>query len=102
MTSHGNGPPRAYIVRFAGTAKEQAKQRFQEALQAGNEKRFVAALRKIHEQLRRQPHTFGEPLYRLPALRLMVYQCAVAPLFVVYGAHEERPFVFVRDVRVLS
>jgi hypothetical protein len=102
MTSQGNGPPRLYVVRFSGIAKKQAKQRFQEALQAGNDKRFIAALRRILDQLQRQPLTFGEPLYRLPALQLVVYHAAVAPVAVDYGVHEQQPFVFIRGVQAMS
>jgi hypothetical protein len=102
MTTHGNGPPRLYVVRFVGTAKEQVKQRFREALHKGNEKRYIAALRTIIEQLKRQPVTFGEPLYRLPALQMVVYHAAVAPVAVDYGVHEQQPFVFIRGVQAMS
>jgi hypothetical protein len=102
MTSHGNGSPRVYGVHFAGKAKEQVKQRLDDAVGIEGKKRLLAALRTIVERLQRQPHTFGEPLYRLPALRLMVYQAAVAPLIVVYGVHEEQPHVFIRSVQTLS
>ncbi len=102
MTSHGNGAPVIYSVRFAGMAREQAIQLFQKALLTGNEKRFIAAFRKVHDQLQRRPHEFGEPVYRLAALRLMVYTGAVDPIVVDYGVHEEQPLVFVRLVRAMS
>jgi hypothetical protein len=46
--------------------------------------------------------TFGEPLYRLPALRLLVRHAMVAPLVVDYAVYEERPVVFIRGFKVLS
>jgi len=101
MTSHGNGPPLVYEIHFSGNAPEQVKQRFHEATKAGKGKRFLRALRTIIEHLRHHPHTFGDPLYRLPALKLLVYHGVVAPLLVDYGVHEEQALVFIRSVRVL-
>lgn len=102
MTSHGNGSPRVYVVRLSGKAREQVKQRLDEAVGTAGKKRLLVALRTIVERLQRQPHAFGEPLYRLPALRLQVYQAAVAPVSVVYGVHEDQPYVFIRSVLTLS
>ena len=45
---------------------------------------------------------FGEPLYRLPALRLLVRQAVVLPLVVVYAVHEDQALVLIRGFKVLS
>ena len=102
MTSQGNGPPVLYVVRLSGMARDEVKARYQEAVASGRGWRFLSALVKINEQLRHQPVSFGDPLYRLPALRLQVFQCAIAPLVVQYGVHEELPLVFIRKVLLLS
>jgi hypothetical protein len=73
-----------------------------DAIQAGTGQRFLAAFRAIVARLHRDPRVFGEPLYRLPALRLEIRKAAVLPLVVDYGVHEDRPLVFIRGIRVLS
>jgi UDP-N-acetylglucosamine 2-epimerase len=35
-------------------------------------------------------------LYRLPALKLLVYQVVVSGIVVFYGVHEEKPLVFLK------
>lgn len=102
MTSRGNGPPLVYTVHFSGVTQELVKQRFQEAVEAGKGQSFLTTLRAVVDLLRRDPHSFGEPLYRLPALKLLVYQAVMAPLVVDYAVHEEQPLVFIRGIRVLS
>jgi hypothetical protein len=102
MSTQGNGPPLVYSIHLTGKTRELVKQRFLEAVQAGRGPRFLAALRMIVERLRREPHRFGEPLYRLAALKLLVYHGAIAPVVVDYGIHEEKPLVFIRAIQILS
>ena len=102
MTSQGNGQPAVYDVQISGQDRALLKQRHREAAQAGKGKKFLAALRQILGRLRDEPLVFGEPLYRLPALRLLVRQAVVLPLVVDYAVHEERRLVFVRGFKVLS
>jgi hypothetical protein len=72
------------------------------AVEAGIGPPFVAAFRHIIERLRKDPGTFGEPMYRLPALHLMVRQAVVLPLVVDFAIHETIPLVFIRGFKVLS
>jgi hypothetical protein len=103
MTSQGNGrQPLEYAVEMSEKTKATLKQRQQEASEAGTGEAFLSALRLIGERLRKDPLTFGEPLYRLPALKLLVCQGVVPPLLVDYAVHEELPVVFIREVRSLS
>ena len=75
---------------------------YREALQKGRGPSFLTALRAVVEKLRREPRTFGDPLYRLPALKLLVYHGMIAPLIVDYGVHDELALVFISGVRMLS
>jgi hypothetical protein len=102
MTSQGNGEPAEYDVQMSQRTMTEVKQLHAQAAAAGKGVRFIAAFRQIIEQLRTTPLTFGEVLYHLPALRLVVCQGAVAPLLVDYAVHEDRPVVFIRGIRVLS
>jgi len=36
----------------------------------------------------------GEPLFRLPALRMRVRQVAIRPLYINYAVCEDHPLVF--------
>jgi hypothetical protein len=89
-------------VRLSQQTKALLKQQHREAAGAGKGKRFLTSLRHILERLRQDPLAFGDPLYRLPALKLLVCQAAVLPIVVDFAVHEERPLVFIRRFRVLS
>ena len=61
-----------------------------------------ASLRTILDRLQKEPDRLGEPLYRLPALKLLVYQVIVSRLVVDYAVHEERPLVLLKGVKLLD
>ena len=63
---------------------------------------MVAAYRDAVEQLRKRPARFGEPLYRLPALRMEVRHAVLRPIAVQFGVCEDRPLVFIKSVTLLS
>jgi len=63
---------------------------------------MLTALRRIYERLEQDPDSIGEPLYRLPGLRMRVRTVVVAPLVVDYAVSEDRPLVFIKLVRLLS
>jgi hypothetical protein len=73
-----------------------------EAIARGIGPQFLEALREVGERLGKDPLNFGEPQYRLPALRLLVCQAAVGQLVVDYAVHEDRPLVFIRGFKLLS
>ena len=102
MSSQGNGQRTVYQVHMSQHDSALLKQRHREAAQAGRGKQFMAALRHIIERLKKDPLEFGEPLYSLPALRLLVRQGMVLPLLVDYAVHQDRPLVFVRGFKVFS
>lgn len=102
MSAQGNGERPPYEVRFAGRSRVLVTQLHVRAAKAGKGREFLKALRRIITHLQESPLTFGEPLYRLPALKLLVRQGAVLPLVVTFGVHDERPLVFIRGFKVLS
>jgi hypothetical protein len=102
MRSQGNGQPVRYEVRLSQQTKALLKQQHREAAEAGKGKEFLASLRHIIDRLRRDPLEFGDPLYRLPALKLLVCQAIVRPIAVDFAVHEEQPLVFIRRFRFLS
>jgi hypothetical protein len=102
MTSQGNGQPRTYKVSMSEQNRDLVKQKQREATQAGNGEQFLAAWRIIVERLRTDPLSFGDLLYHLPALKLLVYRAVVASVVVEYAVHDEKPVVFIRVFKVLS
>jgi hypothetical protein len=91
--SQPNGEKRRYRV-LGSEQVVQALRAFQ--VQAANEGRgedALAAIRKIIKQLQENPHEVGEPLYRLPSLRMQICSVTVRPLVVGFGICEDRPIV---------
>lgn len=99
----GNGQSSGtYRVLMSEHTRTDLRTRYLEAQQAGIGQGFIRAFRQITVRLRTDPLIFGEPQYRLPALRLSVRQGVVAPLVVAYAVHEERPVVFIRGFKYLA
>jgi hypothetical protein len=73
-----------------------------QASESGRGERVLAAFREILEWLKRDASNAGEPLYRLPALRLQVRTCVIGPLVVDFAVSEDRPLVFIKGVQLLS
>ena len=91
-----------YEVRGSGAiAAELCRLQRQAASQGGGEQ-APAAVREIARRLQDDPLNAGEPLYRLPALRMQVRSIAVRPLVVDFGVCEDRPLAFIKAVTLLS
>jgi hypothetical protein len=102
MSSPGNGQAVPYDVRMSAQSKEALKRFHRRAIELDIGHALLDALRGIVERLRTDPLTFGEPMYRLPSIRMGVRHGAIFPLYVDYAVHEEKPLVFIRGFRFLS
>jgi hypothetical protein len=102
MTVQGNGQPKIYRVSQLGRAKQAFKRHYDQAKLRGKGPAFLSALRHIYQRLRNDPHGFGEPMYRLPAIKMLVCTGAYLPVVVDFGIHETEPMVIIRDVRFLE
>jgi hypothetical protein len=98
FASSSNGDPR-YDVEISGTNAADILAR--QASRAGIGREFVAAFRAVIARLRRDPNHFGEPLYRLPTMRLQVRCAVIRPLVVDFAVSEERPEVYIKSVKLL-
>jgi hypothetical protein len=87
---------------MSGWTQAALQQLHLQARAAGRSKRFLAALRQIIERLQSEPLKLGEPLYRLPALRLLICQAVVEFVVVDYAVHEDQPLVFIRGFKLLE
>jgi hypothetical protein len=102
MSNAGNGSPVLYTVHVSGQGRNILKQMHLQAAQKGNGQQFIAVFRQILRHLQQAPLQFGEPLYRLPALKLQVRKGGIALLLVDYAVYEEKPLVFIRGFHLLS
>lgn len=73
-----------------------------QAVRQGRGEEMLLAARGVYDRLRQDPNEFGEPLYRLPALRMQVRCAVIQPLYVDFAVCEDRPLVFIKDVRLLG
>jgi hypothetical protein len=60
------------------------------------------AFRQIVERLQLDPTEFGEPCYRLSALRMQVRTVVVRPLAVDFAVCEDHPLVFIKGATLLG
>jgi hypothetical protein len=101
MNSANNGHADFKVVPI-GTVKADLRRFHKELMQHGKGTAFLVVLRKVNDRLCKDPRSFGETLYRLPALKVLVHQGIIIPLVVTYGVHDELPIVFVHVVKLLS
>jgi len=59
-------------------------------------------MRQIYRRLQEEPRTAGEPVYRLPALRMQVRRISVRPLVVDFAVCDDRPLVFIKGIQLLA
>jgi len=96
---HGGQP---YQVQGSGVIAQALRQIQRRAAREGRGEEVLSAFRHIAHQLQHDPGNLGEPLYRLPALRMQIRSVAIRPLVVDFGVCEDRPVVLLRAVKLLS
>ena len=95
-----NGGP--YDIDWSRAVVRTLRRLMRQAIQQGRAESFLAALRQIGRRLEQSPNRFGEPLYRLPGMRLQVRSAVVRPVVVHFAVHEDRPLVFIRRFELLA
>jgi hypothetical protein len=101
MAHPGNGDPR-YEVYCSGLIAKSIRDVHRQAVKEGRGQAMVDAFRLAVRQLRQNPTRFGDPLYRLPALRMQVYTAVVQPIALHYAVCTDRPLVFIKAILLLS
>jgi hypothetical protein len=90
-----------FEVHCSGFIARSLKRIQKKAKGEGRGEQVLQAIRRIWRRLTDDPVGFGEPLYRLPAMRLQVRHAAVGPLLIYFGIHDDRPLVFIKAVKLL-
>jgi len=91
-----------FRVLYADAVKRQMVDLLTQAAAEARLELTGAALRRIDQELRSQPKTFGEFRYLLRHLQLLIYNGAIAPVGVSYGVNEENRFVVIRSFVLMS
>ena len=90
-----------YEVHSSGLIASRLKEIQKRAKAQGRGEAVLSAIRSMWHRLSLDPVEFGEPLYRLPALRLEVRHAAIDPLLVHFAVYEDKPLVFIKSVALL-
>jgi hypothetical protein len=91
-----------YKVVFSGQQREQLRRWGHAAVRLGLGEQYLAALKEIDEQLRKDPVSWGNPLRQLREGGLLLCHRACSPLHVSFAVDEERQIVYVKEIRTLS
>jgi hypothetical protein len=100
--SHPQNNGGTWDVHCSVAVSNTLKELQHEATLQGRGELVLAALRQIIHRLKHDPDGLGEPLYRLPALRMQIRSGIIPPLAVLFGVCEDRPIVFIRRVRLMA
>jgi len=95
----GNGQPARYEVHLSARTERHIKELRALAVAAHNGAEFATTLGQIMERLEAGPWSFGEPLYRLPAMEVHVRQVVLSSLVVDFAVHDRLPLVFLRGIK---
>jgi hypothetical protein len=101
MTARGNGA-RRYEVQVSGAIKDEIRRVHRRAARQGRGKAVTRAFRRIVQRLEIDPFNVGEPIYRLPSLRMQVRTVIVQPIVVDFAICEDHPHIFIKGRKLLS
>jgi hypothetical protein len=101
MAGPGNGVGR-FAIHCSGVIAAALRRVHRQASAEGRGKAVTRAFGEIIRRLNIDPFQIGEPMYRLPGLRMQVRTCVVRPLAVDYAVCEDRPLVFIKGVTLLG
>jgi hypothetical protein len=91
-----------YEVHFSAHIARQVRDLHAWALRNALGDIVVTTFEAAMARLQSNPTDFGEPLYRLPALRMQLRCAVVPPLIIHFGVCEDRATVYVKGVESLG
>jgi hypothetical protein len=98
----GNGPQLRWQVHLSEVVAQSLYDLQYRAAAEGRGQAALAALRSIIDRLKTDPTEFGEPLYRLPGMKLELRTAAVGPIVMDFAVSAERRLVFIKGVTLMS
>jgi hypothetical protein len=94
-------PGAPYRVVRSEAIRQRLKQWGEAAEKVGLIDTYAEALQAIEEKLVNEPLTWGDPLYPLRHLELMIHRGIYWVFVVEYGVHERERVVFIKEYRLL-
>jgi hypothetical protein len=79
----------SYEVHNSALIGQEIRRLQRQASRKGRGEEFLVALRAIVDRLHHDPNEFGEPLYRLPVLRMQLRCAVIRPLYVAFAVCED-------------
>jgi hypothetical protein len=92
----------SYGVHFSGAVRQSLLIIQHRPSEQGRGEAVLTAFRQAIRRLTQDPTNFGEPLYRLPALRMQIRSGVIGPLVIHFAVSEERPLVFIKGAELLA
>src|SRR5262245_61680384 len=89
---------KGYAVQLSKAMADTMRRLQRQAMREDRGEEALSAFRRLIERLRRDPWHFGEPLYRMPAMRMQVRSGGISPLFIHFAVSEDRPIVFINGI----
>jgi hypothetical protein len=59
---------------------------------------FLNLVKAIERYLTTIPREWGDPIWQLPGLKMVVYSRLIEQLLVVYAVHEQEPLAWLRSI----
>jgi hypothetical protein len=100
MSEPGAGD-RRYEILLSGAVAQALRAVQRRASEIGQGEAALAAFRQIIDRLHADASEAGEPLYRLPVLRMQIRCIVIRPVIVDYALVEDRPIVFIKGARLI-
>jgi hypothetical protein len=91
-----------YEVFCSGVVAQSIRNVHEQADREGRGDAMLDAFREAVRQLKKRPLQFGEPLYRLPVLRMRIRHALIRPIAIQFGVCEDRPLIFIKSITLLS
>ncbi|QDU18297.1 hypothetical protein [Urbifossiella limnaea] len=91
-------PDTPFDVPISGAISDLVRRLYDQAVSDGRRRDFLDAYRTITARLESSADTFGEELFALPRLGVVVRVALVAPLSVLYSLHPVSRLVTIGDV----
>jgi hypothetical protein len=95
MTPSGEPPP--FRVTSSELLRKQLLRWGEVAKRIGLGEEYAAAIRRIYDRLSNDPVGWGDPLFPLRQLKLIVYRGFDPVMYVSYGVHAQERVVFLRS-----
>lgn len=96
------GRQQPWEVHASGAIVNELRRLQRQAARERRGRQMLVALRHIYQQLQDDPTVVGEPLYRLPAMRMQVRTVVVRPLALDFAICEDQPLVFIKVATLLA